>query len=58
MKPEFPIIPANNPTLDRRVLPNVRALGRPADAKETAIACLSAALLFTSLAVLALVSDR
>ena len=58
MKPESPIIPVNNPAPDRRVLPNVRALGRPADAKETAIACLSAALLFTSLAVLALVGDR
>jgi hypothetical protein len=58
MGPEPPIIPANNLEHDRRVLPNVRALGRPADAKETAIAYLSAALLFTSLAVLALVSDR
>lgn len=58
MKPEFPIIPANNATLDHRVLPNLQALRRPADAKETAIVCLSAALLFTSLAVLALVSDR
>ena len=28
MKPEFPIIPANNATLDRRVLPNLQALGR------------------------------
>jgi hypothetical protein len=58
MRPEFPIIPANNPALDRRLLPKIPVLGRPADAKETAIVCLSAALLFTSLAVLALTSER
>jgi hypothetical protein len=58
MKPEFPIVPANNPTLGSRLLPKIPALGRPADAKETAIVCLSAALLFASLAVVALTSER
>lgn len=58
MKPEFPIVRASKPTLDTRDLPNVPALARSADAKETAIVCLSAALLFASLAVLALATER
>ena len=58
MKQDFPIVPANNLVSDRRALPNFPVLGRPADAKETAITCLAAALLFTSLAVLALTSER
>jgi hypothetical protein len=58
MRLEFPIVPASKPTLDTRDLPNVRAFERPADAKETAIVCLSAALLFASLAVLALTTER
>jgi hypothetical protein len=58
MKPEFPIIAANNSTLASRLLPKIPALSRPADAKETAIVCLSAALLFASLAVFALTSER
>jgi hypothetical protein len=41
MRPEFSIIPANNPTLERRLLPKIPAFGRPADAEETAIVCLS-----------------
>ena len=36
----------------------VPAFARPADAKETAILCPSAALLFASLAVLALAIER
>jgi len=36
----------------------VPAFARSAEAKETAIVCLSAALLFASLAVLALASER
>jgi hypothetical protein len=36
----------------------VPTFARPADVKETAIVCLSAALLFASLAVLALASER
>jgi len=36
----------------------VPAFARPADAKETAIVCLSAALLFVSLAVVALATER
>jgi hypothetical protein len=58
MKLGFPIIPAKNPTLESRDLPKVPALARPADAKETAIVCLSAALVFASLAVLALATER
>jgi hypothetical protein len=58
MKLEFPIVPANKPTLESRDLPVVPAFARSADAKETAIVCLSAALLFASLAVLALASER
>jgi hypothetical protein len=58
MRPGFPIIPAKNPTLETRDLPKAPAFARPADAKETAIVCLSAALLFASLAVFALASER
>jgi hypothetical protein len=58
MKLGFPIVPANHPTLDTRDLPRLPALARPADAKETAIVCLSAALVFASLAVLALTTER
>jgi hypothetical protein len=58
MRLEFPIIPAKNRTLESRDLPMVPALARPADAKETAIVCLNAALLFASLAVLALATER
>jgi len=58
MKLGFPIVPGNYPTLDTRDLPKLPALARPADAKETAIVCLSAALLFASLAVLALTTER
>jgi hypothetical protein len=58
MKQEFPIVPASNLSPGRRILPKFPVLGRPADAKETAIACLSAALFFTSLAVLALATER
>jgi hypothetical protein len=58
MKLEFPIVPASKSTLDTRDLPPVPALARSADAKETAIVCLSAALLFASLAVLALATER
>jgi hypothetical protein len=58
MRLGFPIIPAKNPTLESRVLPMVPTFTRPADAKETAIVCLSAALLFASLAVLALANER
>jgi hypothetical protein len=36
----------------------IQTHGAPADAKETAIVCLSAALLFASLAVLALATER
>ena len=36
----------------------VPTFARPADAKETAIVCLSAALVFASLAVLALATER
>ena len=54
----IPIIPAKNPTLESRGLPMVPAFARPADAKETAIICLSAALLFASLAVFALTTER
>lgn len=36
----------------------VPAFARPADAKETAIVCLSAALLFASLAVVVLATER
>jgi hypothetical protein len=46
MKLEFPIVPANKPTLESRDLPVVPAFARSADAKETAIVCLSAALGF------------
>jgi hypothetical protein len=41
-----------------RDLPMVATFARSADAKETAIVCLSAALLFASLAVLALATER
>jgi len=58
MKLGFPIVAANKPTLENRDLPRVLALARSADAKETAIVCLSAALLFASLAVLALATER
>ena len=58
MKPEFPIVPAKNSNLESRGLPMVPAFARSAEAKETAIVCLSAALLFASLAVLALASER
>ena len=44
---------ARPPRASKRASP-----GRPPDAKETAIAYLGAALLFTSLAVLELVGDR
>ena len=58
MKPEFPIVPGSNPTAVSRLLPKIPAIGRSADPKETAIVCLSAALLFASLAVVALTSER
>jgi hypothetical protein len=58
MKPEFPIVPGSNPAVVSRLFPKIPTLGRPADAKETAIVCLSAALLFASLAVVALTSER
>ena len=58
MKREFPVVPGNNPTLVSRLLSKIPALGRSGDAKETAIVCLSAALLFASLAVVALTSER
>jgi hypothetical protein len=58
MKLGFSIVPAKNPTLESRELPMVPTFARPADAKETAIVCLSAALLFASLAVLALANER
>jgi len=58
MKPEFPVVPGGNPSVVSRLLPKISALGRSADAKETAIVCLSAALLFASLAVVALTSER
>jgi len=58
MKPEFPIVPAKNSALETRDLPKVPAFARSADAKETAIVCLSAALLFASLAILALTTER
>jgi hypothetical protein len=58
MKLGFPIIPPKNPTLESRHLPMVPTFARPADAKETAIVCLSAALLFASLAVQALATER
>jgi hypothetical protein len=44
--------------LESRDLPMVPAFARPADAKEAAIVCLSAALLFASLAVLALATEQ
>ena len=58
MRLGFPIVPAKNPTLESRDLPIVAAFARSADAKETASVCLSAALLFASLAVLALATER
>ena len=58
MKLGFLIVPADYPTLDTRDLPKLPALARPADAKETATVCLSAALVFASLAVLALTTER
>jgi hypothetical protein len=58
MKLGFPIVPAKNPTLEGRDLSMVPTFARPADAKETAIVCLSAALVFASLAVLALATER
>jgi hypothetical protein len=58
MRLGFHVIPAKNPTLESRELPVVPAFARPTDAKETAIVCLSAALLFASLAVLALANER
>jgi hypothetical protein len=58
MRLGFPVVPAKNSTLESRDLPMVPAFARPADAKETAIVCLSAALLFASLAVIALATER
>jgi hypothetical protein len=58
MRLGFPIVPAKNSNLESRGLPMVPTFARPADAKETAIFCLSAALLFASLAVLALATER
>jgi len=58
MRLGYPIIPAKKSLLESRDLPVVPAFPRSADAKETAIVCLSAALLFASLAVLALASER
>ena len=58
MKPEFPVVPGSNPAVVSRLLPKIPAIGRSADLKETAIVCLSAALLFASLAVVALTSER
>jgi hypothetical protein len=54
---DFSIVPTDKLAF-REDLPKMPALARPADAKEIAIVCLSAALLFTSLAVLALASER
>jgi hypothetical protein len=51
-------VPASNSTVETRDLPKAPAFARSADAKETAIVCLSAALLFASLAVLALATER
>jgi hypothetical protein len=58
MRLGFPIIPAKKSPLENRDLPMVPTFARSADAKETAIVCLSAALLFASLAVLALTTER
>ena len=58
MRLGFPIVPGKNPTIESRDRPMVPAFARPADAKETAIICLSAALLFASLAVVALATER
>jgi len=58
MRLGFPIVPAKNRTLESRDRPMVPTFARPADAKETAIVCLSAALVFASLAVLALATER
>lgn len=58
MKLDFPIVPVSL-TLGHEDKPKTLALPTmPADAKETAIVCLSAALLFTSLAVIALATER
>jgi len=51
----FPIVPIKL-TLGREDQSKAPAL--PTDAKEVAIVCLSAALLFTSLAVVALATER
>lgn len=55
MTVDFPIVPIKL-TLGREDQPKVPAF--PTDAKEVAIVCLSAALLFTSLAVVALATER
>jgi hypothetical protein len=60
MKIDFPIVPIQL-TLGREDQPEALAKAAapaPTDAKETAIVCLSAALLFASLAVLALTTER
>jgi hypothetical protein len=58
MKLDFPIVPIQL-TLGREDQPRTPAHSTvPTDAKETAIACLSAALLFASLAVIALATER
>jgi hypothetical protein len=58
MRLGFLIGRASKPTLESLDLPVVPAFARPADAKETAIVCLSTALLFASLALLALATER
>ena len=58
MKLDFPIVPIRL-TLGHEDRPKTPGLPTaPADPKETAIVCLSAALLFTSLAVIALATER
>jgi hypothetical protein len=58
MRLGFPSIPAKKSPLESRDLPVVPTFARPADAKETAIVYLSAALVFASIGVLALASER
>ena len=58
MKLDFPIVPIQL-TLGHENQPKTPALLTvSAEAKETAIVCLSAALLFASLAVIALAVER
>ena len=58
MKLDFPIVPIQL-TLGHEDQPKTPALPTvPSEAKETAIVCLSATLLFASLAVIALATER